>query len=164
YTAVVIQLPMLLSAGSPIQNILFLSAPTILSLAIGLAILRYRLFDIDIIIRRTLIYSILTGILAMIYFVGVVLAQDVLRAFTNQNSDLAIVISPLVIAALSPRLRRGVQDTIDRRFYRRKYDAEKTLAKFSQTLRDEVDIETLKESLVTVVQETMQPTRIALWV
>ncbi len=133
-------------------------------LVVGNAILRHRLYDIDIIIRRTLIYSILTAVLAAIYFGGVVLAQQVFKTATGESSDLAIVVSTLLIAALFNPLRRRIQQTIDRRFYRRKYDAELTLARFNQTLRDEVDMETLQTQLVTVVQDTMQPTQIALWV
>jgi hypothetical protein len=136
----------------------------IIPIAIGIAILRYRLYDIDIIIRKTLIYSILTGILALIYFGGVVLAQQVLRAATGEAPDITIVLSTLLIAALFRPLRRRIQNIIDRRFYRRKYDAEQMLARFNQTLRDEVDIETLRGHLVGVVQETMQPTKVALWV
>jgi hypothetical protein len=132
------------------------------AVTIGNAILRHRLYDIDIIIRRTLVYSILTGILAVIYFGGVIVVQQLLRPLT-ESSDLAIVVSTLLIAALFSPLRRRIQSTIDRRFFRRKYDAEQTLARFNQTLRDEVDIETLKAELVGVVQETMQPTKIALW-
>jgi hypothetical protein len=134
------------------------------ALAIGNAILRHNLYDIDIIIRKTLIYSLLTGILAVIYFGGVVLAQQVFRAATGETPDIAIVLSTLLIAALFSPLRRRIQNTIDRRFYRRKYDAEQTLARFNQTLHDEVDIETLKAQLVGVVNDTMKPTKIALWV
>ncbi len=102
--------------------------------------------------------------LAAIYFGGVVLAQQVLKTATGESSDLAIVVSTLLIAALFNPLRHRIQQTIDRRFYRRKYDAEQTLAHFSQTLRDEVDAETLQAQLVAVVQDTMQPTQIALWI
>jgi hypothetical protein len=132
--------------------------------AIGNAILRHQLYDIDIIIRRTLVYSILTGILGAIYFGGVVLIQRIFQAAVGQTPDAAIVISTLLIYALFSPIRRRVQNTIDRRFYRRKYNAEQTLAKFNQSLRNEVDIETLKASLVAVVQETMQPTHVSLWV
>ncbi|MBW4436325.1 MAG: hypothetical protein KME04_04285 [Pleurocapsa minor GSE-CHR-MK-17-07R] len=133
-------------------------------IAVSNAILRHRLYDIDIIIRRTLIYSVLTGILAIVYFGAIILTQQLFRAATGETPDIAIVISTLLIAALFSPVRRRVQDVIDRRLYRRKYDVEKTLAGFQQTLRDEVDMETLKSNLVGVVSETMQPTRIALWV
>jgi hypothetical protein len=132
--------------------------------AIGNAILRHRLYDIDIIIRRTLVYSVLTGILVIVYLGSIVLVQQLFRAMTGQSSDLAIVISTLTIAALFTPLRRRVQNTIDRRLYRRKYNAEQTLEGFNQTLRDEVDLETLKAQLIGVVQDTMQPDKIALWV
>lgn len=135
------------------------------ALAIGNAILRHKLYEIDIIIRRTLLYAVLSVILATIYFGGVILTQQLLRAFIGQSGgDLGIVLSTLLIAALFSPLRRRIQDIIDRRFYRRKYDAEQTLARFNQTLRDEVDIETLKAQLVGVVNDTMQPTKITLWV
>ncbi len=133
-------------------------------LVVGNAILRHRLYDIDIIIRRTLIYSILTAVLAAIYFGGVVLAQQIFRVASGESSDPAIVASTLLIAALFTPLRRRIQQIIDRRFYRRKYDAERTLARFNQTLRDEVDVATLQNQLLGVVQETMQPNQIALWV
>ncbi len=131
---------------------------------IAYAILRHRLYDIDIIIRRTLVYSVLTGILAAIYFGGIILTQQLFRAATGETSDLAIVVSTLLIAALFSPVRRRVQEGIDRRLYRRKYDAEKTLADFQKNLRDEVDVETLKANLVGVVSDTMQPARMALWV
>jgi hypothetical protein len=133
------------------------------AMAISVSILRYRLWDIDIIIRRTLVYAILTGILAVIYFGGIILAQQVFRISTGQTSDLAIVISTLLIAALFTPIRRSVQDVIDRRLYRRKYDAAKTLQRFNATLRDEVNLDELKQALTGVVDDTMQPARIALW-
>ena len=142
-------------------QIFFQFAPLIV---VANAILRHRLYDIDIIIRRTMVYSILTAVLAAIYFGGVVLAQQVFRAASGESRDLAIVASTLLIAALFTPLRRRVQQTIDRRFYRRKYDAERTLARFNQTLRDEVDVATLQNQLLGVVQETMQPTKVALWI
>ena len=132
--------------------------------AVSIAILRYKLYDIDIIIRRTLIYSILTAMLAAVYFGGVVLAQQIFRAATGEDSDLAIVASTLLIAALFTPLRCRIQQTIDRRFYRRKYDAEQALARFNQTLRDEVDVETLQQHLLDLVQDTMQPNQMALWI
>ena len=134
-----------------------------IGLAFGASILQYRLYDIDVIIRRTLIYSILTAALAAIYFGGVVLAQSVLRPLTA-SSDLAIVLSTLGIAALFNPLRHRIQNTIDRRFFRRKYDAEKTLEAFSAATRDEVDLDKLQAALLGVVQETMQPTKISLWI
>lgn len=136
-------------------------APTI---AVGFAILHHKLYDIDIIIRRTLVYAILSGIIAAIYFGGIIVAQQVFRIITGQTSDLAIVVSTLLIAALFTPIRMRVQDVIDRRLYRRKYDAEKTLAQFNQSLRDEVNIENLKISLLGVVDETLQPVRASLWI
>lgn len=132
--------------------------------AVAIAILRYRLYDIDIIIRRTLLYSVLTVTLGVIYFAGVVLAQQVFRALTGQTSDLAIAVSTLLIAVLFTPLRRRIQNAIDLSLYRRKYDAERTLANFSQSLSDQVDIDTLETSLAAVLQETMQPSQVALWI
>jgi hypothetical protein len=136
----------------------------VLPLVLTVAITRYRLYDIDIIIRRTVIYSILTTILAIVYFGGIVLLQRIFQNITGQNSELAIVASTLLIVAMFTPLRRRIQDTIDRRFYRRKYNAEQTIAKFNETLRDEVDLETLKANLVNVVQETLEPSSIRIWI
>jgi hypothetical protein len=132
--------------------------------AIGNAILRHNLYDIDIIIRKTLVYSLLTAILGAIYFGSVILAQQLSRAAIGETRDVAIVVSTLLIAALFSPLRRHIQEMIDRRFFRRKYDAEQTLARFNEALRDDVDIEALKAQLVGVVNETMQPATVGLWV
>ncbi len=145
--------------GGTLFRLMFLLFPA----AIIIAILRYRLWDIDILIRRTLLYSILTSLLALTYFGGVVILQSVFAALGGQRSELAIVASTLAIAVLFLPLRRRVQNAIDRRFYRRKYDAAKTLAEFGQTARDETDLEKLTARLVEVVQETMQPTHVSLW-
>ncbi|MGI8586137.1 MAG: hypothetical protein ACR2M0_00395 [Chloroflexia bacterium] len=146
-----------------VADIIFGLVISLPAIAIGIAILKYRLYDIDLIINRTLVYGILTGMLLLTYFGGVVFLQAVLRPLTGQSNDLAIVASTLAIAALFSPLRRRIQAIIDRRFYRRKYDAAKTLASFSQTVRDEVDLAALADSLVAVVEETMEPSRISLW-
>ena len=133
--------------------------------ATGMAILRYRLYDIDRIINRTLVYGVLTGILALIYFGGVATSEAIFRALTGQEQQpqIAVVVSTLVIAALFTPLRRRIQRFIDRRFYRRKYDARKTLEDFSAQLRDETDLEALSNDLLGVVRDTMQPAHVSLW-
>jgi len=143
----------------PVQTL----AMSIIPVALAISILRYRLWDIDILIRKTLLYSILTGLLALTYFGSVVILQSLFAAVGGQRSELAIVASTLAIAALFLPLRRRVQNAIDRRFYRRKYDAARTLAEFGQTARDETDLEKLTARLVEVVQETMQPAHVSLW-
>lgn len=132
-------------------------------LSLGFAILRHRLWDIGILINRTLVYALLTILLGLIYAGLVIGFQVLLRGFISQTNDVAIVISTLAIAALFQPLRRRLQNLIDRRFYRHKYDAVRTLAAFSTTLRNEVDLATLSEQLVTVVEEAMQPTHVSLW-
>jgi hypothetical protein len=143
----------------PIFTIVFLFAP----LCFGIAILRYRLWEIDIIINRTLVYGTLTAILALVYFGLIFAIQNLLRGIINQNNDVAIVVSTLAIAALFQPLRHRLQRAIDRRFYRRKYDTAKTLEAFGATLRSEVDLNQLREHLLSVVQETMQPAHVSLW-
>jgi len=151
--------------GVLIDNTLFHCAVLLIPLSIGFSILRYRLYDIDLLINRTLVYGTLTLLLALIYFGCVFVLQNLVRGFTGQvgQSPLIIVGSTLAIAALFQPLRRGIQRIIDRRFYRQKYDAARTLATFSAPLRNEVELNQLREHLITVVQETMQPTHVSLW-
>jgi hypothetical protein len=132
-------------------------------IAMGIAILRYRLYEIDLIINRTLVYTALTVLLVAVYVGSVVLLQGLLRALAGQESQLAIVASTLAIAALFNPLRRRVQAFVDRRFYRSKYNARKTLETFSAKLRDETDLDALNAELVGVVRETMQPAHVSLW-
>jgi hypothetical protein len=132
-------------------------------IAMGIAITRYRLYEIDIIINRTLVYGSLTATLVTLYFGGIVVLQRAFVLLTGQQSTLAVVASTLLIAALFTPLRRRIQSFIDRHFYRSKYDARKTLEAFSATLRDETDLEALNNDLVDVVKETMQPAHVSLW-
>ena len=132
-------------------------------IAVGFAVLRYRLYDIDVLINRTLVYGSLTTMLVAVYVIGVVDLQAILRIFSGQESTLAVVASTLAIAAMFNPLRRRVQAFVDRRFYRKKYDARKTLETFSGRLRDETDLHTLSSHLVAVVRETMQPAHVSLW-
>ena len=145
---------------APFVNLCMLLLP----ICLAFSIFRYRLWDIDVIIRRTLIYGVLTAMLSVIYFGGVVLLQSLFRALTGQQQpEFVTVASTLAIFVLFLPLRRRVQDAIDRRFYRKKYDAAKTLAAFAATCRDETDLDKLTASLIAVVQETMQPEHVSLW-
>jgi hypothetical protein len=126
-------------------------------------VLRSHLFDIDVVINRTLVYGSLTATLVALYFGGIVVLQRVFVTLTGQQSTLAVVASTLLIAALFNPLRRRIQFFIDRRFYRKKYDARRTLEAFSAKLRDETDLDALNDELVGVVTDTMQPAHVSLW-
>jgi hypothetical protein len=143
-------------------NIAFIPA---IPIAIGIAILRYRLYEIDLIINRTLVFGSLTAVLVLVYFGSVTATQALFQTLTGQQKlpQLAIVISTLVIAALFNPLRGRIQSVIDRRFYRSKYDARKTLEGFSAKLRNRTDLDALNEELVGVIRETMQPAHLSIW-
>ena len=134
----------------------------IIPISIGIALLRYRLWDVDVVVRRTAGYALLTGLLALVYFGSIVVLQRLLAPFTGETT-LATILSTLLIAALFLPLRRRIQEWIDRRFYRRKYDAAKVLQGFTATARDETDLEKLTAELLRVIQETMEPESVALW-
>jgi hypothetical protein len=160
-------IPGLNAPDSPLQlldsvgaALLYLSMPV----GVGIAILRYRLWDIDTIINKTLVYGLLTGSLGLLY-AGLIIGLSSLVSFVNEQETqpVVLVVATLAIAALFLPLRRRIQTVIDRRFYRRKYDAEKTLAAFSATLRSEVDLSQVREHLLAAVQETMQPAHVSLW-
>ena len=128
-----------------------------------IAIMRYGMWGIDVIIRRTVQYAIVSSVLAVTYFGSITLIQGGITAVTNTQSHFAIVLSTLLVAALFNPVRRRVQAFIDRRFYRQKYDAQLVLAQFAQTARDEVEMEAMQAELLRVVQETMQPEQVSVW-
>jgi len=132
-------------------------------LSIGLAVLRSRLFDIDVIIRRTVTYALVGALLAIVYFGNVILLQQIFAGITGQRSEPITILSTLAIAALFVPLRNRIQDAIDKRFNRKKYDAQKVLQKFGETVRDETDLDKLTAELINVVQETMQPRSVSVW-
>jgi hypothetical protein len=155
--------------GSPVWQV-FLEYAALLGfmlipIAVGVAMLRYRLYDIDVVINRTIVYGALTATLVALYFGGVATMQTLFRALTGQEQQpqLAVVISTLAIAALFNPLRRRIQSFIDRRFYRSKYDARKTLEAFSARLRNETDLGGLNSGLMDVVHETVRPAHASLW-
>ncbi len=135
----------------------------ILPISLTIAILRSRLFDIDLLIRRTLVYSVLTGLLILVYFGSVVVFQGLFYAFTRRDSPLSVVLSTLAIAALFNPLRARVQDFIDRRFFRQKYNSAQALASFAKTARDEVELHVLSSALLEVIRENLQPDSLSLW-
>jgi CBS domain containing-hemolysin-like protein len=149
------------SVGIVVGNIALLGLPVFT----GIAIVKHHLYDIDHLINRTLVYGSLTTMLVAVYVGGIVLSQRVFAGLTGHEElpQLAIVASTLMIAALFAPLRRRIQATIDRRFYRRKYDAAKMLRAFNTRLRDETDLGTLSDELIRVVKETMQPEHVSLW-
>ena len=146
-------------------NVILTAVTPGVPIAIGIAILRYRLYEIDVIINRTLVYGSLTAVLVALYFGGVATTQAILQALTGRGElpQLALVASTLVIAAPFNPLRRRVQNLVDRSFYRRKYDAAKTLEAFSAKLRDETELNSLTSDLLWVVRDTMQPEHVSLW-
>jgi hypothetical protein len=155
--------PVMYPGNSLFALIFYITVGLFPPLAIGVAVLRHRLWDLDLIIRRTLVYSTLTVILSMIYFTSVTLLQELFTTASGQQSPTAVVLSTLVIAASFTPLRRAIQERIDRRFYRRKYDAEQVMTSFSRILKEEVDLDYLTNSIQGVVEGTLQPAHVSLW-
>jgi hypothetical protein len=151
------------SVGGYIWGVFFGLSVIALPTAIGIAILKYRLYDIDVVINRTLVYCTLTATLVALYIGGIVVSQRLFVLLTGQRSTLAVVASTLVIAALFNPLRRSIQSLIDWRFYRSKYDAAKALEAFSVKLREETDLGALSDDLLGVVRQAMQPAHVSLW-
>jgi hypothetical protein len=156
-------LPITGFVGDTTGGLLAAITSSLMPTAAGIAILRYRLYDIDIIIRCTLVYGVVTAVLALSFNITEIVVQQLVSGMTGQSSQVAIIVSTLAVAALFNPLRHRVQEAVDHRFYRRKYDAQKVLERFAQTVRDEVELEKLTGELLNVVNETMQPTRVSLW-
>jgi hypothetical protein len=153
-------------SGTTLEAVVFVVFVVVIScipISMGVAIMRYRLYDIDLIINRTLVYAALSAVLILVYLACVVLLQQLFRALSGETSQLAIVASTLAIAALFNPLRRRIQDVVDRRFYRARYDTRETLARFSVALRDEVELDALRLRLVGAVEETLRPEHVTLW-
>ncbi len=148
-------------SGGP--GALFYLSVVCIPISAGIAILRYRLYDIDVLINRTLVYGLLTATLLLVYLLLVFGGQHLLASFFGPNNAVVLVVSTLIVAALFQPLRQRVQQLVDRRFYRGKYDAAQVVARFSETLRQEVNLDQLSEHLITVVRETMQPAHVSLW-
>jgi hypothetical protein len=146
-----------------IIDALVIQGLSVMAITLSIAILRYRLWDIDLIIRRTLIYSVVTALLGFVYFGGVALLQGLFSGITGERSTLAVVISTLAIAGLFTPVRNRVQTLVDRAFYRKKYDAQKTVEQFGEMMRDEVDLDRMTGELVRVINETVHPARVGLW-
>lgn len=156
-------LPLAFIEASTSGETILLFLMLILPASTAIAILRHHLYDIDVIVKRTLLYGTLSAILAVIYFASVITLQAIFTNISGQSSDAAIAISTLIIVVLFSPLRRRIQDFIDRRFFRKKYNAEQTLARFAEVARDEVDIDKLTAAMFVVVEETIQPENKSLW-
>jgi hypothetical protein len=163
FWAVLAQLLQNVHSLAVVDEILFVTSLQGLWIATGVAVLRYRLYDVDLVVNRALVYTVITTLLVIIYFVAVAAFQMVLRPLPGDESQLAVVASTLAIAAVFNPLRIRMQELIDRRFYHRKYDARKTLEAFSHKLREETDLDRLGGELVSAVQDTMQPQHASLW-
>jgi hypothetical protein len=151
--------------GLALPDFLFGLMIGLIPLSVGVAILRYRLYDIDLIINRTLVYGLVTAVLALVYVAGVVGVGGVVREMTGQErNNLVVAASTLAVAGLFRPARTRIQAFIDRRFYRSKYDAQQTIADFSAKMREQIDLDSLTSEMAAVVRDTVQPTHVSLWI